>query len=112
MLDSVFQAEDFHDFVAEVVDGFDGDAAGGGLFKGAGGGTVEAVPGLFVDLGFEGGFEGFVGIVLAEEVGVADEKGFAVVVGIDHPAGDAVGVVAADFAFFGVEDIDALDSDL
>jgi hypothetical protein len=27
--------EDFHDFVAEVVDDFDGDAAGGGFVEGA-----------------------------------------------------------------------------
>jgi hypothetical protein len=73
---------------------------------------VEGGPGFFVDFGFEGGFEGFVGIVLTEEVGVADEETFFVVIGIDEPAGDAVGAVAADFAGVGVEDIDAVNFDL
>ena len=43
---------------------------------------------------------------------MADEEAFFVVVGIDEPARDAVGAVAADFAGAGVEDIDAVDSDL
>ena len=34
-------AEDFHDLVAEVVDDFDGDAAGGWFFEWAGGVAVE-----------------------------------------------------------------------
>jgi hypothetical protein len=37
-------------------------------------------------------------VVGAEEVGVADEEAFFVVVGVDEPAGDAVGAVADDFA--------------
>jgi len=45
---------------------------------------------------------------------VADEEAFFVVVGVDEPAGDAIGAVAADFADVGVEDVDtvALDPDL
>ena len=50
-----------------------------------------------------------VGIVRAEEVGVADEEALLVVVGVDEPAGDAVGAVAADLAGVGVEDVDAVD---
>ena len=53
-----------------------------------------------------------VGVVGAEEVGVADEEALLVVVGVDEPAGDAVGAVAADFAGAGVEDIHAVDLDL
>ena len=37
---SGLNAEDFHYFVAEVVDYFDGDAAGGGAVEGAGGVAV------------------------------------------------------------------------
>lgn len=95
-----------------MVDDLDGDAAGLGFFEGAGGVAVEGGPGFGVDIGFEGGFEGFVGVVLAEEVGVADEEALAVVVGVDEPAGDAVGSVAADFAAGGIEDVHSVDSDL
>ena len=52
-------------------------------------------------LGLEGGLERLVGIARAEEVGVADEEALLVVVGIDEPAGDAVGAVAADLAGVG-----------
>ena len=54
----------------------------------------------------------FVGVVSPEEIGVAHEEAFLVVVGIDEPAGDAVGVVAADFAGVGVENVHAVDLDL
>ncbi len=43
---------------------------------------------------------------------MADEEAFFVVVGVDEPAGDFVGVAGADFAGLGVEDIDAVDDDL
>ena len=95
-----------------MVDDFDGDAAGAGLGEGSGGVAVQGFPGFGVDLGFEGGLERLVGVAGAEEVGVADEEVFFVVVGVDEPAGDAVGAVAADFAGVGVEDIDAVDSHL
>ena len=52
-----------------------------------------------------------VGIVRAEEVGVADEEALLVVVGVDEPAGDAVGAVAADFAGVGMEHVHAVDLD-
>lgn len=62
-LQTVLDAEHFHHFVAEVVDDFYGDAAGFGLGEGAGHVAVEAVPGFFVDFGFQGRFQGFVGVV-------------------------------------------------
>lgn len=55
-------AKYFHHFVAEVVDDFDGDAAGLGFVEGAGCVAVESGPGLGVDFGFEGGFEAFLGV--------------------------------------------------
>ena len=73
---------------------------------------MEGFPGFLVDLGFERRAQGFVRVASAEEVGVADEEAFLVVVGIDEPAGDAVGAVAADFAGVGVEYIHAVDLDL
>ena len=54
-------------------------------------------------------FSALVRVVRAEEVGVADEEALLVVVGVDEPAGDAVGAVAADLAGAGVEDVDAVD---
>ena len=43
---------------------------------------------------------------------MADEEAFFVVVGVDKPAGDAVGTVAADFAGVRVKDINPVDLDL
>ena len=73
---------------------------------------MQRFPGFLVDFGFEGRLERLVRVVGAEEVGVADEEALFVVVGIDEPAGDAVGVVAADFTGVGVEHVDAVDLDL
>ena len=73
---------------------------------------MEGFPGFLVDLGIERRLEGLVRVVGAEEVGVADKKALFVVVGVDEPAGNAVGVVATDFAGVGVEHIDAVDLDL
>ena len=95
-----------------MVDHLHRDAPGFGFIEGAGGVAVEGCPGICVDFRLEGGFQGFVGIVGAEEVGVADEESFFVVVGVDKPAGDAVGAVGADFAGVGMEDVHAVDFDL
>ena len=95
-----------------MVDHLHGDAAGCGFVEGAGGVAVECCPGFFVDLGLEGGLERLVGVVCPEEVGMADEETLFVVVGVDKPAGDALGPVAAHFAGGGVEDIHAVDLDL
>ena len=82
---------------------------------------AQAVPPLFrladsqaslVDFGFEGCLEGFVRVVGAEEIGMAHEEALLVVVGIDEPAGDAVGAVTADLAGVGVEHVDAMNGDL
>ena len=43
---------------------------------------------------------------------MADEEAFFVVVGVDQPAGDTVGTVAADFSGVGMKNIDAVDFDL
>ena len=82
------------------------------FFEGAAGVAVEGLPGVFIDLGFERRLQGLVGIILAEEVGVTDEEAFFVVVRVDEPAGDAVGVAAFDFASLRFENIDAKNSDL
>src|SRR5690606_16999560 len=101
-----------HHLIPQVIDDFYRDAPGLWLFKWAGGVAVEGGPGVFVDFGFQRGFKRFVRVTGAEEVGLADEEGFFVVVGVDKPAGDAVGAVGADFASVGVEDVDAVDFDL
>ena len=61
------------------------------LVERAGGVAIERGPGVLVNLGFKGGFQGLVRIVRAEEVGVAGEEAFLIGVGVDEPAGDAVG---------------------
>ena len=72
-------------------------------------GAVEGRPGFLVDLGLQRGLEALVGVVRAEEIGVADEEALLVVVGVDEPGGDALGVVGADVAGVGIEDVDAVD---
>ena len=94
-----------------MVDDFDGDSSGFGFVEGAGGVAVEGLPGFGVDFGFEGGLEAFVRVGGAEEVGVADEEAFFVVVGVDEPTGDFVGVAAFDLAGLGLEDVDTVDLD-
>ena len=94
-----------------MVDHLHRDAAGRGLVKGAGGVAVQTGPGVLVDFGLEAVFEGGVGVAGAKEVGLADEKAFLVVVGVDEPAGDAFGAIGADFAGVGVEDVYAFHSD-
>jgi len=83
--------EHLHHLIAEVVDHLDRDAAGGGFGEGPGDVAVEARPGLFVDLGLEGGLERLVGVVGAEKIGLANEKALLVIVGVDEPAGVALG---------------------
>ena len=101
-----------HHFVAEVVDHLHGDAAGFWFFERPGGVAVERFPGFLVDFCFEGRPEGFVRVIGAEEIGVAYEEALLVVIGIDEPAGDAVGAVTADLAGVGVEHVDAMNGDL
>ena len=65
-----------------------------GLSNGREVSLLQRRPGFCVDLGLQRRLQRAVGIVRAEEVGVADEEALFVVVGVDEPAGDAVGAVA------------------
>lgn len=57
-----------------MIDDFHGDAAGFWLWERPRGVAIERRPGFLVDFGFEGGFEGAIWIVCAQEVGVTNEK--------------------------------------
>ena len=87
-----------------MVDDFDCDAPGKGFGERARSVAVERGPGVFVDLGLEGGLEGAVGIIRTEEIGLPNKKALTVVVGVDEPAGDAIRTVAADLDGVGMED--------
>ena len=104
--------EDFHDFIAQMVDHLDRNATGGGLIEGTRGIAMQRFPGFFVDLGFEGGLEARIGIIGAQEIGMPDEEALFVIVGIDEPAGNAFGAVTAHLAGIGMEDIHPVDLDL
>ena len=54
---------------------------------------MQRLPGFPVDFGLESRPEGFVGVVGAEEVSVANEEALLVVVGVNEPASDTVGAV-------------------
>jgi hypothetical protein len=98
--------KNFHYFVAEVVDDFDGDAAVEGGGEGPGYGSVKGRPGVAVDLGLQGRFQGGVRVVLAQKIGVADEKALAVVVGVQKPAGNPLRPVAPHLPSRRLEDVD------
>ena len=92
-----------------MIDHLHGDAAGWRLGKRNGRVAVERLPGLWIDLGFEGSLQALVRIVLAKEVGLAHKEALVVVVATDEPAGNVVGLVAADFAGGGIKEILELD---
>ena len=62
-----------------MVDHLHRNAAGCGLFKGAGGIAVEGLPGFPVDFRFEGGLECFIGVAGTQKIGMADKKALFVV---------------------------------
>jgi hypothetical protein len=102
-----------HYLVAEVVDDLDGDAAGFGFREWARDVAPEAGPGFLVDLRPQCRLQRFVGVGRgAEEIGVADEEAFFVVIGVNEPQRDRVGAARFDLARLRLEDIDALDLDL
>lgn len=94
-----------------MVDDLDGDSAAFGLGEGARGVAVQTIPGLLVDLGLERFAQPVIGVFCPEEIGVADEKAFLVIVGVDEPAGDGVGFVTDHLSGLRLEDVDALDED-
>jgi len=69
--------------IPQVIDHLHGDAPSLRPGKRDGGVAVEGFPGFLIDLGLEGGFEALVGIILAEEVGLAHEEALTVIVAID-----------------------------
>ena len=95
-----------------MVDDLDGDAPGRRAVEGAGYVAVERCPGFLIDLGLQRRLERLVGVVRAQEIGVTDEETLLVIVGVDEPAGDALGAVAADLAGVRVENVHAVYLDL
>ena len=65
----------------EVVDDLDGNPARRGPVERPREVASERRPGVLVDLGLEGRFQGLVGVAGAKEVGVADEEALLLVVG-------------------------------
>jgi hypothetical protein len=76
-----------------VIDNLHRDPPRLGLIEGPRGIAIERGPNLCIDLSLEARLKRAIGIIRTEEVGVADEKAFFVVVGVDEPAGDAFGAV-------------------
>ena len=75
-----------------MIDDFDGDAAGFGLGERARDGAVQGFPRFLVNLRTQTGFERLIRIVLAEKIGVAHEETFLVVIRVNEPARDALGL--------------------
>ena len=76
-------------FVAKVIDHLDADAAVLRAWEGSRDRGIQLGPGGFIDFGFQGAFEPIVGIV-ADEIGLADEKTVLVVIVIDESGGNVV----------------------
>ncbi len=91
-----------------MINDLDGYPTGCRFVEWSRGITVQTGPGFFVDFGFEGGFQCFIGIVGAQEVGMTDKETLFVVVGIDEPAGNAFSTIATDFAGIGMKDVNAV----
>ena len=100
------------DFVAVMVDDLDGDRASGGWVERTAARAVEGRPCLLVDLRVERLPQTLVGVVRAGEVGVTNEETLGVVVRVDEPAGDGVGVVGPDLTGSRVIDVYSADLDL
>ncbi len=62
-----------------MVDHLHRDATGCGLGERNGGVDVEGLPGFLIVLSLEGCLEALVGIILAQEIGLAHEEALAVV---------------------------------
>ena len=90
------------------MDHLHGDAAILRLVEDARRVAVQGGPRFAVALGLQGRFEGGIRVVRTQEVGVAHEEAFLVLVGVDEPAGDAVGADADDFNGARFEDVHAV----
>src|SRR5262249_26238658 len=104
--------KDLHHLVAEVIDHLDRNPAGLRDAERSRGIAVKRRPSPLIDLGFKGGLERLVGVASSEKVSLPDKKALFVVVGIDKPASDALGAVAASFPCLRMEYVDAFDFDL
>ena len=82
MLDTKY----LHHFVPQVIDYLNRDPPILGFLERSRCVAVERRPGFFVDLGFQGGLQCAVRVLGAEEIGVADEEAFLVVVRVDERA--------------------------
>ena len=92
-----------------MVDDLHGDASRFWLIKGSGGIAVKAFPSFLVDLCFESCFERFVRVAGSQEVGMTDKEAFFVVVGVDEPASNLIGVAGADITRLRMKYIDSVD---
>ncbi len=81
--------------IAVMVDDLYGDRACLGFVEWAARCAVETAPCRFINIGAQGAFQFVIGFFGSGEVGMAQEKTLAVVVGVDEPAGDVVGGGAA-----------------
>ena len=73
-----------------MIDDLDGDFASFGRVERIALCRVESFPGGFVDPGMRCPFETLAWIAGTVEVGVLNEEAFAIVVGVDEPAGNVV----------------------
>ena len=91
--------ENFHDFVAEVVDDFDCDAAIFRRRERARRVAAERRPRIRVNFRLQRFSQRFVRIFLSEKIRLPHEKAFRVVIRIDKPARDSLRPATDDLPF-------------
>ena len=84
-LDSLIYPKNLHHLIPQVIDHLHRNAPRLRLVERARHVAVQRRPGVGVDLGLQRGLQRLVGVVGAEEIGVTDEEGLHVVVGVDEP---------------------------
>lgn len=84
----------------------------GGRSNGSDTVRYRAAPRIRIDVGLECSLELLHGVAAAREVAVAHEERLVVVIGVDHPERDTVGLAAAHLSRRGVVDVHAVQLDL
>src|ERR1043166_2196993 len=74
--------------------------------------TVERLPGFAINFRLQGRLQGAIGIIRSQEIGVADKEAFLVVIGVNEPARDPIGVIADHLAGLWLEDVHTANIDL
>src|SRR6266481_4395633 len=69
---------------------------------------IQRGPGVLIDFGLQCRLERLIGIVGTEEISLSNKEALLIVVGIDEPACNTLGVIRSNFAGCWIKHIDAI----